>query len=135
MRSARGLTVRGVVLGGAGMTLDEIVAVIGAHRFNYSDEDQLQEALAGALRSRGFTVEREAILNARDRIDLLVARVGIEVKVASDVRRVRAQITRYCASDLLDGLVLVTNRARHAQLAGTYNGKPVAVASLIAGGL
>ena len=115
--------------------MQHVIAAIERFRFRYSNEDELQEGLAAALESAGFDVEREVRLSARDRIDLLVGRVGIECKVAGKPDAVAAQCARYCESDRVDGVVLVTNRARHLQIAAAAGGKPVVVVPLLEAGL
>lgn len=115
-------------------TLDDVQAAIRAHRFSYSDEDRLQEGLAAAL-SGSFPVEREVRIDARSRIDLVAGRIGVEVKVAGTVAELQRQISRYLASDLLDGLVVVTTRVGHLALPIAIHGKPVAVVTLAGQGL
>lgn len=117
------------------IALARVVEAIERYRFRYSDEDELQQGLAAALEQSGFDVEREVILNPRDRIDLMVDRIGVEVKVAGQAAAVRAQCTRYCESDRVDAVVLVTNRARHLQLGAAAGGKPIVVVPLLGGGL
>lgn len=107
----------------------DIIAVLSAHHFLYGTEDDLQRGLADALTAAGMAVKREVRLNARDRIDLLVGTVGIEVKVAGDASRVERQLERYAQSDLVTALVLVTNRVRHRP-PPTLNDKPVAIIGL-----
>lgn len=98
-------------------------------RFRYNDEADLQEGLAMCL--DGLDVEREVILSPRDRIDLLVhGSVGIEVKVAGTPGAVERQCRRYLEDDRIQGLVLVTTKARH-RLPDEINGKPVIVVSLV----
>lgn len=111
-----------------------IVSSIQGHRFNYANEDQLQEGLAAMLAGEGFDVEREVRLSGRDRIDLLVGDVGIEVKVAGQAGRVLAQLTRYAEHDRIGALVLVTTRVSH-DAPPRINGKPVALVSLVSAGL
>lgn len=96
--------------------LSDVAQVVRGYRFVYASEEELQRGIAGALEREGYTVEYEAHLNARDRIDLLIGRVGVEVKIAGSAAEVARQVDRYLASDLIDGLVLVTGRARHTLL-------------------
>lgn len=81
--------------------LDRVVAAIHANRYRYANEGDLQQGLAVALERSGLTPAREVRLSPRDRIDLLVDGVGIEVKVASSTASVLRQLTRYAASDRL----------------------------------
>ena len=111
-----------------------ICETIAEHNFNYAHEAQLQEGLALALTGAGFGVYREVRLGDRDRIDLLIGRVGIEVKVAGQATRVLEQLARYAEHDRIGALILVTNRFRHDP-PGMLNGKPVEVVTLLVGGL
>jgi hypothetical protein len=104
----------------------EVRSIVDAHRFRYTNEDELQEGLALALTRAGHQVEREVRLNDRDRIDLLVGTAGIEVKIAGQPGRVVEQLRRYAEHDRISELVLVTSRVRH-QAPGALNGKAVTV--------
>jgi hypothetical protein len=106
------------------MTAAAVAAAIRARRYRYATEEDLQQGILEALIGQGFAARREVRLSPRNRIDLLVGRIGIEVKVGGIGRNVERQLARYAASDLIDGLVLVTNRARH-QPPATIDGKPV----------
>lgn len=111
-----------------------IADALRRYHFRYANEHDLQEAVAEALRQNGFTVEREARLDVRSRVDVLVGRIVVEVKVAGSAGAVRRQLERYAASPDVDGLVLVTNRARHVYPA-SVGGKPLEVVSLLLAGL
>lgn len=112
-----------------------IAAAVRGFRFRYASEDELQRGIAKALAGAGFVVEREVRLDGASRIDLLVDRVGIEVKVDGNARTVARQCARYLAHEPLDGLILVTNRVRHLRLPAEVNGKPIIVIELAGAGL
>lgn len=97
-------------------TAAAVVEAIRGCRFRWSSEQELQRGLAGALEAAGYTVAREVPLNAHNRIDFLIERVGIEVKTSGGWRDVDRQLQRYLTSPLLDELVLVTARARHRRI-------------------
>lgn len=114
-------------------TLDQVLAVIRGHRFLYTNEDELQEGIATALERAGLDARREVRLGDRDRIDLLVEDVGIEVKVRGSASAAYAQLQRYAAHDDVAHLVLVTTLwQRLPQDAG---GKPLTTISLAGAGL
>lgn len=115
--------------------VDLVAEAIGHHRFRYANEDMLQRGLAGALTLDGFDVRREVWIAEGCRIDLLVGRVGVEVKVGGSARDVVRQCVRYLESDLLDGLVLVTSRVRHHLDSMEVGDKPVRVVQLAGAGL
>ena len=107
-----------------------IVAALRRLRCRFADEDQLQAMLADGLTQLGFAVRREVALARGGRIDLLVDRIGIEVKIAGQTTAVARQLRRYASSDLVDELVLVTTCPRHAGVASVIDGTPVHVVVL-----
>lgn len=109
---------------------DFVVRVLSTCRWpGCADEYALQAAAEARLASTKAPVEREVILSRRDRVDLLVAGVAIECKVAGEADAVLAQLTRYAASDRVDSLVLLTRRAQHRRLPTEAGGKRLTVVS------
>lgn len=100
------------------LTVTGIYAVLASLRFRHHNEEELQRGIGAALLSAGFPVEREAYLAPGERIDLLVQRVGIEVKVKGPTVEVRRQLARYALSGAVDHLILVSTRAGHLRLNG-----------------
>lgn len=111
----------------------EIVKLIGAHRFTFRNEDELQYAIAEMLESEGLDVKREvrlehrSDLDARYRIDMLVDQVGIEVKIKGSEVSVARQLQHYAGCDGIDELVLVTHRAALSNIPNWIADKPVFV--------
>lgn len=98
----------------------------------YASEAQLQEQLAAALTSAGFDAKREVVLSdGSSRIDILVGRIGIEVKVKGSLPDVRRQLSRYARTDELDELVLVTTRSAHHSIPAGIAGKPLHLCTLV----
>lgn len=105
-----------------------VVEVLSCTRYpGCPDEYALQDAAAARLRSTGAPVEREVVLSAADRPDLMVDGVCVEVKVAGSAGQVLAQLRRYATHPQVDSLVLLTRRAQHRGLPVEVNGKPLAV--------
>lgn len=102
------------------------------HRYSYASEVELHDRLAAVLQAAGYPVRREVRLSDRDRIDLLVGDVGIEVKVKG-ARTPLRQLRRYAEHEAVAGLLLVTTRA--AALPAELNGKPLQLVSLLTNGL
>lgn len=94
----------------------EVIDALGRCRFTFATEADLHNGVAVALAKAGLLVEHERRLSATDRIDMVVDRVGIEVKIAGDWRDVARQLRRYCASDQIDAVVLVTTKAAHRRV-------------------
>lgn len=114
------------------MTALEVADALRRFRFRYVTEDDLQAAIYDAL--DGFAPVREARIDARNRVDVLVGRVAVEVKTAGSAADVRRQLERYARCESIDGIVLVTNRARHV-FPSEVGGKPLEVVSLVLAGL
>lgn len=113
-----------------------IAEVLQAARFHYASELDLQDAIERLLIREGYAVVREVELDGRrDRIDLMVGSIGIEVKVAGRPDAVLRQLARYSTHEEVSELVLVTTRVRHHGFPSDLGGKPLRVVSLLAGGL
>lgn len=90
-----------------------IVTLLGQQSFCYASEADLQAAIERVFDVAGVHAEREVRLTARDRIDFLVDRVGVEIKIDGGSRDVERQLRRYLESDCIDGVLLVTTRSKH----------------------
>lgn len=104
----------------------DVAAEIRRHEYHYSGEADLQAGLWVVL-SPIPGAAREVRLGSRDRIDFLVGRVGVEVKVGGTLAEVVRQLLRYAERDEIDSLVLVTTQQRHRGAPRELNGKPVLV--------
>lgn len=119
---------------------------IGNLRIDVSDERTLQNAVYSRLQRDGLLFRREYALSPFDRIDFLVLLrqkdrrirqehagnndvrgIGVEVKVDGTCPQLTRQVHRYLEYDALEGLVVVTNRARLTNLPKELRHKPVAV--------
>lgn len=82
------------------------------HRFDVSTEDILQLQILDVLSSKGVPVTREVVLAPGSRIDFVVGdTLGIEVKIQGSPTAIFRQCERYCQSDSIAALILVTNRS------------------------
>lgn len=75
--------------------------------------DEAQESLTIDMTSRQETVRLPKI-RAVDRIDFMVGKVGLELKIKGSWPEVARQLDRYAASADIGALVLVTSRRRLA---------------------
>lgn len=90
-------------------------------------ESELSDLVSERLTRCGIEFSREKWLNDTDRIDYLVGRIGVELKLKGPVSSVTRQLARYADSDLVDEVVLVTTRATHKRVPGALRGKPITV--------
>lgn len=111
----------------AGWTLGRAIA---ARPFWYRTETDLQVQVHALAVELGLNPEREVRLTPRDRIDLLIGRLGVEIKVAGAPHTVMRQLLRYAESDRVDLILLVTTRLAHLALPQLVGGKPLIVAPI-----
>lgn len=97
-------------------------------RFNLENEKALQIKLDEFFTSLNIDHNREVRLNARDIIDFMVDDIGIEVKIKGSGIDIYKQCMRYCESDQLKHLILVTNKA--INLPNMINNKDVYIVNL-----
>lgn len=111
-----------------------ISSLLSKYKFNGGSEYELQDAIAKLLVQSGFAFQREVKLSDQDRIDFMVGRCGMEVKIGHPWSTVVRQLQRYALSPDVDELVLVTNKIRLTDMPISIGGKPVTVA-FMGGGL
>jgi len=112
------------------LEMDRIINVLASVRVPAQPEEyDIHAAVAEALAGAGLAYAHEYRLGPRCRIDFAVGRVGIEVKKGrpATTQLVR-QLRRYLESDVLDGIIVVSQRA--TALPDTICGKPVRQVSL-----
>lgn len=103
-----------------------VITALRAHRFNYTDEHDLHRGIDAALTAADVEYATEVRLSARDRIDYVIGRLGVEVKVKGTTDALRRQVTRYTEHDAIDEVLVITTLRRHAhQLPALINGKNV----------
>jgi hypothetical protein len=115
------------------MNAADLVRLIESRVRGIGTEESVQETIATVLTAARVSFERECRLSKQDRIDFLVGRVGVEVKVGGGLSAVIRQLHRYAQSDMVDELVLVTSKLTLARVPAELNGKRVRVAALAAG--
>ena len=93
----------------------------------HQSESELGDALARRLTDSGVEFEREVWLNDTDRIDFMVGKVGVELKLKGPVSAVTRQLSRYAQSARVDTLVLVTTRFAHKAVPMQLCRKPIKV--------
>lgn len=113
---------------GESLPLPELWSVFHTYRFTCTSEATLAAGIAKAFRTERIEFEAEVVLDARSRIDFLLAGgLGIELKVKGSATEVLAQLMRYADFEQIKSLLLVTTRAKHLDMPDTVRGKPLRV--------
>lgn len=113
-----------------------IVDVISRTPVDLSSEAAAHQGIARALECAGHRVDCEVRLTPKDRVDLMVDDIAIEVKVrkGQSRRAIMRQLTRYAEHERVAALILATGDAwpRAARYIG---GTSLMIASLSRGWL
>jgi hypothetical protein len=111
------------------MTANDLAATLERYRMRSTTEADLHEAIAEVLDANGVGYMREYRLAPRDRIDFYCPdlRVGIEAKIAGGTNAVARQIARYCQSDEIGAVILVTSLVKHRNVPQRLRDKEVRV--------
>lgn len=106
------------------MNGEYIERIFDRYKITAADEYGVQNAITQAFYFAGqammpavkHDLRREVQIGPGDRIDFLIDRIGIEVKVAGQPAKVADQLRRYADTGCLSELVLVTTRSRHTTI-------------------
>jgi hypothetical protein len=94
-----------------------------------TDEAGLSAIVRMRLQAAAVEFDSEVCLDGdrRNRIDFVVGRVGLELKIDGSPSSVLRQLDRYAAADELDAVVLITTRRSHLRgLPDELRGKAIA---------
>lgn len=106
---------------------ESIAALLVAFRFRGRAEADVQEAIAQILGDAfADQVQREVELGKENRIDFIVGKVGIEVKVGGSSIDVYRQVQRYASRPEIDSVIIASTKAAVlSDLPSTVGGKPL----------
>lgn len=111
-------------------TIDRVVAALSGKRYGYRDERDLHDGLAAAFDDADVDYRHEVHITG-GRIDFVVGRVGVEVKIKGSVADLQRQIEGYAPEAAIDEFLVVTTRPTHRAIPRvTSNGKPVRVITI-----
>ena len=111
--------------------MERILSILKRHRLAAQTEEELQAAIAACFDAEGIEFRREHHLSPADRVDFLVGRTGVEVKVGGSQSALIRQVHRYAQSEELDAIIIVTTRAYHTIPADQISGCRVVVVNLV----
>jgi len=94
-------------------------------------ESEVVVAIIKALEGAGLAYEREVTIAPRCRVDLLVeGAVAVEVKKGKpNAKSVASQVARYASSEMVETVVLVSERGLHYHIEEAH-GKPIKYVAL-----
>lgn len=104
------------------LRIDLIISYIKQFKFDLSTESILQKQIEDVFKNGLYKYEREFELNKNDRPDFFIDGIAIEVKIKGSAKAIYKQCERYCKSDKVRALILVTNKT--IGFPKEINGKP-----------
>jgi hypothetical protein len=107
-------------------TADAVAKLLRGYRLPVSNEADMQRAVEEALQFEAVPYQRE-VVQGGDRIDFVVEKVGIELKVKGSVAPVTRQLFRYALWEGISELLVVTSVGQHLGLPRQLNGKQIVV--------
>jgi hypothetical protein len=114
--------------------LGVIARALQGNDFHFNDEHELQNGISIALAEARINAQREALIGkgSESRVDFLIGRIALEVKVGGSLAEVMRQLDRYAHCDGIDAVMLVTSRLRHKVSLPMYvNNKPLQVMEIV----
>ena len=119
--------------------MEDIITVLKSLRVGFVIEEYiLQSQISNLLLSKNIAFFKEYVLGPRNRIDFFIPQtttlleekgVGIEVKKGKpNAQRLLQQLTRYAQFDVIQGLIVVTERP--VTIPTEIEGKPIELVCL-----
>ncbi|QTP13392.1 hypothetical protein [Serratia symbiotica] len=108
---------------------EHVIDVFFNHRFNFSDEIELQNAISAVLTQSGIAFEREHRLSMRDKPDFILdtdcGKIAMEVKIDGGKNPLLRQVNRYLSHDEIAGIIVVGTPYYIDLMPKTLNNKPI----------
>ena len=101
---------------------DKILYLLSGNRFDVSDEMRCHGQIKDLFDKLNIGYQHEVRLSQASRIDFMIGKVGVEVKVKGVARSIFKQLQRYAQHDEVDCIILLTNKSMG--LPALIEGKP-----------
>lgn len=113
--------------------IEHLSKTLSGYRFNFSNEKDLQAGLDKVFRKTGEVFFPEHRLSDEDIVDFYFPgkKIGIEAKIDHSLSDLTRQIHRYVQHESILGILVVTSKARLANLPEEMNHKPIRCHSLL----
>jgi hypothetical protein len=113
--------------------IDHLTSLLAKYRFNFTNEKELQAGMEKAFARLDEPFEREFRLSDEDIVDFYWPnkKVGLEAKIDHSLSDLTRQLFRYCQHESILGILVVTSKARLANLPEEMSNKPIRCHSLL----
>jgi hypothetical protein len=113
--------------------IEHLSKVLSKYRFNFSNEKDLQAGMGKVFVAMGDEFLAEYHLSDEDIVDFYFPgkKIGVEAKIDHSLSDLTRQLFRYAQHESILGILVVTSKARLANLPEEMNHKPIRCHSLI----
>jgi hypothetical protein len=113
--------------------IEHLSKTLSKYRFNFSNEKDLQDGMRKVFDTMGEEFVYEHRLSDEDIVDFYFPgkKVGVEAKIDHSLSDLTRQLFRYAQHESILGILVVTSKARLANLPEEMNRKPIRCHSLI----
>jgi hypothetical protein len=113
--------------------IEHLSKMLSGYRFNFSNEKDLQAGLGKVFMKLDEVFFPEHRLSDEDIVDFYfpAKKIGVEAKIDHSLSDLTRQIHRYVQHDSILGILVVTSKARLANLPEEMNHKPIRCHSLL----
>ncbi len=91
--------------------INRVLKILYSHRFPLVVEKETQAAIEQRFIENEIEYSREHKLDEQNIPDFFIEGIAIEVKIKGTAKQIYRQCERYCKSDEVRKLILVTNRS------------------------
>lgn len=109
------------------LAVEYLVELLTSYRFRHQCESSLESGICQALDEAKITYRRQPQLTPRDRPDLLIGHIAVEIKIKGPRTAVVRQLWRYAKIEEVGSILLVTTRNAHRNMPSAIKDKPVRV--------
>lgn len=113
--------------------MEHLSDFIARHKFNFSNEKELQAGIGKVFAKIDEKFEPEYYLSKEDIIDFYWPdkKIGVEIKINHPLSHLTRQLHRYVQHENVMGILLVTSMNRLTRLPGEINKKPIICHNII----
>jgi hypothetical protein len=113
--------------------IEHLSKTLNSYRFNFSNEKDLQAGMKKVFERLGEEFLAEHRLSDEDIVDFYFPKkkIGVEAKIDHSLSELTRQIHRYVQHESILGILVVTSKARLANLPEEMNHKPIRCHSLL----
>lgn len=102
--------------------IEKTIIVLKKYKYSLNTESELQNEIENTLKKENIPFKRELKINKENRPDFIINdEIALEVKIKGTAKNIFNQCKRYCETNKIKSLILVTRK--HIGFPKQINGK------------